>query len=53
MSRRFVRILFVSSLFFAAKLLVAQPAASLTRKIGAATEPFSNIVAVQEMPGTH
>ena len=50
MPRRFVRILLASSLLFLAKLLVAQPTTGLTRKTGAATEPFSNIVSVQELP---
>lgn len=31
-------------------VVLQQPTASLTRRTGAATEPFSNIVAVQELP---
>jgi hypothetical protein len=50
MSRRFVLVLFASSLLLLAKLLSAQPTVSLTRKTGAATEPFSNVVAVEELP---
>jgi hypothetical protein len=50
MSRRFVLVLFASSLLLLAKLLSAQPTVSLTRKTGAAAEPFSNVVAVEELP---
>lgn len=51
MASRSVCAVLVSSLMsVAAGCLAAQPTVSLTRKTGEATEPFSNIVAVEELP---
>lgn len=50
MNSRLVRILVVPPLLLSASAVAAQRTTSLTRKTGEATEPFSNLVAVQELP---
>jgi hypothetical protein len=50
MFSQLVRVLVVPTLLLSAPSVAAQPTTSLTRKTGEATEPFSNLVAVQELP---
>jgi hypothetical protein len=50
MSRRFVRLVFVSSLLFVPGVLSSQATLSLTRPTATIDESFSNVVALQELP---
>ena len=51
MMARLIDVLLAGSLVASVSTsLAAQPAASLTRKTGEAAEPFSNVVAVEELP---
>lgn len=50
MTRRFVRVVFVSSLLFVPGVAPGQPTHSLTRPTATIGESFSNVVAVRELP---